>query len=180
MIPEEIYATFAGPIDNLAANRFFANANVAVNGGAKRVHLLIQSSGGFVGDGIAISNYLKNLPMEIITYNAGHVSSIAVIVFLAGKVRKASANATFMIHKASITLQVPATAEMLRVRVDSLSLDDGHVEAILHKHIQMPADKWLLHERGDLHLDAVVSKEYGLIHEISDFKVPSGAQIFNI
>jgi ATP-dependent Clp protease protease subunit len=43
---------------------------------------LVQSTGGFVGDGIAIYNYLRNVPIEIIAYNGGMVSSIAVLVFI--------------------------------------------------------------------------------------------------
>lgn len=180
MPQEDFYATFAGPIDNQAAHRFFAHVSAVINGGAKKAHLLIQSAGGYVGDGIAIHTYLKNLPIEIITYNAGNVSSIAVIVFLAGSVRKASSNATFMIHKSSYTPSAPVTAEAIRISADALEMNDRNTEKILRSYLTMPEDKWRLHERGDLHLDSNFSKECGLIHEISDFKLPQGTRIFNI
>jgi ATP-dependent Clp protease protease subunit len=60
-------------------------------------HILIQSNGGYVSDGICLYNYLSKLPIKIVTYNAGAVASIAVILYLAG--RALPATARFMVHK---------------------------------------------------------------------------------
>ena len=179
---KEAYFTFAGQIDNQSSARFFASINAALNAQAERIHLLIQSSGGYVGDGVALFNYLKNLPAEVITYNAGTIASTAVTVFLAGKIRRASETATFMLHKsgASIASQAIIGADALRNKAESVELDDLRTGIILRSHIEMPQDKWELHARGDLHLSAKAAKNYGLIHEISDFKIPAEAQVFNI
>src|SRR5262245_51143183 len=92
-LPTEIYATLTGPVDADMVRRVFNGGAVAVNGGIRRVHLLVQSAGGFVGDGVVLYNYLRNLPVEFITYNAGSVLSIAVLVYLAGSLRKVSKTA---------------------------------------------------------------------------------------
>ncbi len=97
--PSEIWATLAGVVDLQMTQRIFAFFADALRTGVKTVHLLMHSSGGFVTDGVGLYNYVANLPIEVITYNAGGVSSIAVIVFLAGKKRVADETATFMIHK---------------------------------------------------------------------------------
>jgi ATP-dependent Clp protease protease subunit len=160
--------------------RVFSAGPVAVNSKVRKIHLLIHSTGGFVGDGIALHNYLRNLPIEITTYNAGAVSSIAVIVYLAGKVRNVSKAATFMIHKSTITSPAPATAELLKLTTESLMVDDARSEAILRDYVNLPLKKWRAHERGPLTLTAEESVQFGLAHAIADWAPPAGASISTI
>lgn len=63
---------------------------------ALNVH--IHSGGGSVYDGLAIYNYLKNLPNEVNTYSSGLVASIASVIFLAGKERVINNTDNFLIH----------------------------------------------------------------------------------
>src|SRR5579859_1867486 len=98
-LPEEVYLTLTGLVDQDMVKRIFNSFAVAVNGGVKTAHMLIQSTGGMVSEGVAIYNYLRGLPINLITYNGGSVASIAVLVYLSGKTRKASATSTFMIHR---------------------------------------------------------------------------------
>lgn len=58
----------------------------------------ISSLGGAVTPGIAMYNYLKKQGFNIITHNFGEVSSAAILLYLAGKIRTASAISKFMIH----------------------------------------------------------------------------------
>jgi ATP-dependent Clp protease protease subunit len=95
----EAWLTFAGFIDNQACNRLFGHIGQIIQAKLSRIHLLIQSGGGIVGDGIAMYNVLSRLPIEVVTYNAGAAESIAVLPYLAGKTRRVSKNATFMIHR---------------------------------------------------------------------------------
>jgi hypothetical protein len=44
----------------------------------------------------------------------------------------------------------------------------------------MPQEQWNIHERGDLSIPAVETKEYRLIHSIEEFVVPLGNQLYNI
>ena len=106
----EIYATLAAPIDGALVQKIFAALNVAVTQKVETVHLLLHSTGGVIPDGIALYNYLRALPINLVTYNAGLISSIAVLPFLAAKERKASASARFMIHKATNSPAPGATA----------------------------------------------------------------------
>ena len=179
-LPREIYATFAGVIDAHSAQRVFQAFPVAVNGSVKKVHFLIQSSGGSVAEGIAIHNYLKSLPLELITYNCGAVSSIAVLMYLSGKLRRATANSTFMIHKTTFTFQGAATAMMMRLRADCAELDDRNTDAILKDHIKMPEEKWRSRDLADLTIGADEALKFALVHEIADFAPPAGCQLYNI
>lgn len=175
--PPEIYATLTGLVDADMVRRVFNAGATAVNAKIQKIHLLIQSTGGFVGDGIALHNYLRNLPIEITTYNMGSVMSIAVLVYLAGNVRRASESATFMIHKSTVTLGAPSDAALLKVSAEGLILDDARSEAIVRALVQLPPEKWQAHERGPLTLTSAESVQFGLAHAIGDWAPPAGASV---
>lgn len=176
----ELYATLAGRIDDQVVKRLFDRLAEMVRDGTPRLHLMIQSTGGIINDGIALYNYLKNLPIEITSYNAGTVQSIAVIVFLAAKKRCASRSATFMLHKATFYSGAPTTSVQLNAATQSLLVDDGRIENILKQTISMPEDKWNVHRFTDLFVTAEEALAYGLIDEIADFAPPAGAMLINI
>src|SRR6266478_7143336 len=121
--PSEIFATFAGSIDQNALQRIFSGVSGAMTSKVQRIHLLFQSTGGSVPDGVCLYNYLHSLPIEISLYNVGTVASIAALAYLGAKVRKTSASATFMLHRTQIIPQ-SATAERLQSIGKSVSLDD--------------------------------------------------------
>ena|SRR5713101_1421891 len=179
-LPKEVYGTFAGPIDQQAVQRFFYNFGLAVTNGVGRVHLLIQSNGGFVDDGISIYNYLANLPIEVISYNEGTVQSIAVLPYLAGKIRRCADNATFLLHKTTFNVPVDATAELLRGRAQAAESSDKRTDNILHASIQLSEEKWALRDKFGLTLSADEAAQAGLVHEIRHFTPPQGCQLFNI
>lgn len=177
---EDIYLTLAGTVDSQMAQRVFNSLALATQHGVKRVHLLIHSSGGFIPDGIGLYNYLKNLPLEIYTYNAGQVSSIAVTVYLAGTKRFASATGSFMIHKSHISPRAGSTSIELRELAKSLAREDARVESILKGSINMPKRLWMLHSKSDLYLSSEEALSFGLINAIQDFCPPHGSLVYNI
>lgn len=176
----EVFATLAGQINEQTVGKVFQSAAIAMTNKVQRIHLLMQTTGGLVGDGVALYNYLRNLPMEIIAYNAGAVQSIGVITFLGAKKRKASKTATFMIHRTHFTSQIPTSSAQLQAVTDSIAIDDERTEMILRDHLTMPSDKWDVHNHANLVLTAEDALEYGLIDEIADFSPPTEATIFNI
>lgn len=175
----EVYATFAGGIDDSAVQRFFSAFNAGINNKVKRVHLLVHSSGGMISDGIALYNYLNSIPIEIYTYNMGQVSSIAVLPFLSGARRFASSSAFFMIHKSHVTPQT-GTSTQLKEQARYLSLEDARVEGILKSGINLPTAKWRLHRYSNVHLTAEEAMSFGLITAVHDFIPPAGSQIYTI
>lgn len=176
----EIYATLAGRIDDAVVQRMFSQMSGAISGGVKRFHLMLQSTGGVINDGIALYNYLRCLPIDLITYNCGTVQSIAVSIFLAAKKRKASRSATFMIHKATFYSSAPTTSVQLSAATQSLKVDDDRIERILKEYIRLPEEKWDAHRFVDIFITAEEALQYGLIDEIADFVPPPGATLINI
>ena len=178
--PDEVYFTLAGPIDDLLAQRLFNSFAIATQQKVKKVHLLVQSAGGHVGSGIAIYNFLKGIPLEVVTYNCGAVYSIAVIVFLAGHTRIASPHASFMIHKTTASLNFPIGIDSIRTRAESIELDDKNTEDILREHIEMPDSKWDIHRKADLTISATDALDFKIVHQLGSFQVPQGGQLYNL
>jgi ATP-dependent Clp protease, protease subunit len=180
LAPVHAYWTFAGPIGEDAVTRTVRNIplmmQTAQNG---RLHFLMQSTGGMVGDGLWFHNFFKTCPRDLTVYNAGTLASIAVIAYLGSPKRVANANATFMIHRTTYQPQ-PATATNLKKAARILEIDDGRTEAILRDCANLTEDHWRLLEHQDLWLTAEEAKAVGIVHEIGDFTPPMGGPLFAV
>jgi ATP-dependent Clp protease, protease subunit len=185
LFPSEIYATLTGPVDQSMVQRVFQAFANAMHGGTKSVHLLFHSTGGTVGDGVALYDYFRSVPIDLRIYNGGSVSSIAVIAFLGAKQRYASAHATFVVHRsyAPSTLfnsAAAANAERLRGIAQGLEIDDARTRAILKANLNLSEEKLEEHLVSELPFDANRALQCGLITAISDFAPPVGTKFFNI
>ena len=141
VIPETVYATFAGMIDNQSLARIFQSFAGASQGGAKEVHLLFQSTGGTIADGLSLYRYFDALPLtlHIFPHYTGSVQSVAVLAYLGATFRHTSA-------RLGDDLQNPHLAPggrkccpfWLGAHIDSLLSDDARVEAILKAETNIP------------------------------------------
>jgi len=177
---KEGYFTLSGDVNSDMVHRVFEAVASMNEDGIETAHMLVQSNGGYVSDGLCLYNFLANAPVDFIMYNGGAVASIAVILFLSGKQRYASETARFMIHKSHATASPGSRPDALNIIVEGLRADDARTEAILRKHIELTPEQWGIHQYGDLHLNARDAKASGLIHDVVDFAPPRGAYLHNI
>jgi ATP-dependent Clp protease protease subunit len=178
--PTTIYATFSGTIDQMSLPRLFAAFNLAVNNKVENVHLLFQSTGGMIADGISLYNYLNALPINLFMYNTGSVQSVAVIAYLAGTVKYVSRHANFMIHKSHLLAPENANAARYGDLVEYLSAEDARLETILKDETSIPADKWALHASQNVHFTAQEAVDYDIADQIKEFVIPAGCQVYNL
>lgn len=178
--PEEIYCTLAGDIDQQMVARVFSNFSLAINNGVKTVHLLMQSGGGRVGDGLALYNYFRHLPLNVIGYNGGSIASIATYAYLGIVTRKASASAAFMIHRTYTTGTYPIRSENADALTDTLRKDDVRTALILQNDVKLSPKQMRTHRVHELWFTAEEAKTAGICHEIADFRAPIGSKIFAI
>ena len=176
---KEVCAAFAGQVDQPAVQRIFQGLGAAMNNNIAHVHMLFQSSGGYIGDGICLYNFFKTLPIDLTLYNVGNVCSAGVTAYLGAKERKASAHAAFMVHRTQSPGQ-PASAERLHAITQSVLLDDERTEAILRQHVTLPDDKWAVHKIADLWLSADEAVKAHLATGIGEFSPPPGQQVYVI
>lgn len=174
------FYTLSGDVNSDMVQRVFNAAAEMRANDIGTAHLLLQSHGGFISDGICIYNFLAKLPMRFITYNAGAVASIAVIVFLAGRQRHASATARFMIHKSHASPPGGARPEALQIIAEGLKADDRRTEAIVRQFVRLSEAQWNVHAHSDLHLTAEAALNAGMIDSIADFSPPADARLINI
>ncbi len=176
----EGYFTLSGDVNSDMVHRVFEAVSSMSEAGIETAHVLLQSNGGYVSDGLCLYNYLSNAPIKFVMYNGGAVASIAVILFLAGTRRYASETARFMVHKSHATASPGARPDALNIIVEGLRADDARTESILRKHIELTPDQWAIHQYSDLHLTARDAKVARVINEVADFAPPRGMHIRNI
>ena len=176
----EAWFTLSGDVNSDMVHRVFEAVAEMTEDGLETAHVLVQSNGGYVSDGLCLYNFLANSPVEFVMYNAGAVASIAVIVYLAGTRRYASETARFMVHKSHATASPGARPDALNIIVEGLRADDARTESILRKHIELAPEQWAIHQYSDLHLNARDARLAGMIHEVADFGPPRGARLSNI
>lgn len=177
---KSIYLTFSALIDQLAVQRFFAALSGAIQEGYDDVHLLMQTVGGNVPDGICLYNFFQSLAgVNLTIYNAGNIASAGVTAYLGGDKRIVYSTGTFMIHRSHATFQ-GANSDDVQARIASLVMDDKRTEAILANHLNLTAAQAEIHRSHDLWLDADEAVTAGLAHEKGEFWVPKGARIHNV
>jgi len=176
--PKTLYMGYCGPIDTPGVGRIASAFNEAVNQQFDAVHMTFTSNGGFVSDGIYLYNHIRSLPLAVTIHNSGMVASIAASIFVAAERRTACSNAMFMIHP--VHTQANGAHAALRSTLESAIADEERIDAILKERAAIPDDVLDQRRSVDLFFAAQKALEYGLIHEVTDFTLPAGNQIFNI
>jgi ATP-dependent Clp protease protease subunit len=170
-----VYATFSGQIDQVNAQKLI-NALIVGSGQYGHIHLLFQSHGGFIGDGVCLYNFFRAYTTELTLYNTGAVSSMAAIAYLGGKHRKVSKYGTFMIHRSTIS-PLNATVARLQAAAESLKIDDQRTDEILRSHVELSQDQWDKLNYVDLTFSAEEAVKIGMADEIAEFLPPPTAKI---
>ena len=178
LAPEEIWAIYCGDINAANVAKLLQGLTNVTATGTKRVHLLFQSWGGFVGDGVFLYNVLKKLGIEVVLYNAGQVASAASLAFLGAHSRKATANSVFMIHRSTVPADRPGV-DRLKAVTANLSIDDARVEEILRTHLKLPEELWTQFSYHDVYLTGTDAVSFGMADEIGEFSPPVGAKVLN-
>src|SRR6478672_8127892 len=174
---KEAWFTLSGDVNSDMVHRVFEAVSGMTEDGIETAHVMVQSNGGYVSDGLCLYNFLANSPIEFVMYNGGAVASIAVILYLSGTRRYASETARFMVHKSHATASPGARPDALNIIVEGLRADDARTESILRKHIELAPEQLAIHQYSDLHLTARDAKITGMITDIGDFAPPKGAHL---
>ena len=178
-LPEVIYGVFCGGIEQATAQKFVNTLAVAMASKVKHVHLLFQSTGGYVGDGVFLYNYFRSIPIELTLYNVGQIASAGVVAYLGAKSRKTSKTGMFLLHRTTNTTQF-ATSTKLNHMAKSLVLDDERTDAIVKGHVKLPPELWKEHEHHDVYLSGEEAIKFGLADGIAEFSPPAGTHVFNV
>ncbi len=173
------YFGFTGMIEPGGVGRIAGALNSAVNSGLEQVQLSFSSNGGYVADGIYLFNHIRALPLHLVIYNTGSVSSIAVSVFLAATERYCSAHAMFMIHPTTMG-GAEMTARRLQSTLDAALADDDRTDNILRQRSRIPDQVLAARRHSEVHISPHQAVDFGLVQGVREFALPRGEQIVQI
>jgi len=78
---------FLCEVNEYTVTQLLDSVKILIKKGYERIIILISSPGGNVFYGLSAFNFLRGIPVEIITHNFGSVDSTAGIIFCAGSKR---------------------------------------------------------------------------------------------
>jgi ATP-dependent Clp protease, protease subunit len=174
-----VYAVFCGMVEQITAQKFVSFLTASQNMRHQHVHVLFQTAGGFVSDGVFLYNFFRAMSVELSLYNAGQVSSAGVIAYLGASHRITNAGATFMVHRSSNSATAAGSAKLQNI-AKSLVLDDERTETILKAHVALPQELWTEMQYHNVFLSANDAVQFGMADGIGDFSPPKGFQVFNV
>jgi len=176
-----VCVSFVSQIDLATTSPLIATLSELVNKNHDEIHLFLSTSCGSVADGIAIYNFIRALPVPLITYNIGQVNSIGNVVYQAGENRIASKTCSFMFHGVGFDIK-NARMELkdLRERTQSIENDQGLITNIMVERTSLPVDKVnsMFLEMENIGADEAL--ECGLTDEVTDFRLPNGMPIVSL
>ena len=175
----EAYIRLTAPITPNSTERLFQIIDQKYKSGVDKLHLLLSTPGGSVAHGISIYNYLRGLPIEIITCNIGTVDSIGVIIYCAGEMRISVPNARFFLHPIGLDVLQPTRVDehWLKETQSSLRIDQANIAKIIAATTgkESTAIEHDISERKSLFPDEAI--KYGLVKEIASELLPREADL---
>ena len=149
------------------------------NMGIAEVHFVASTPGGGVAEGLALYNFLRGLPLKLVTHNVGSVNSIGNVVFLAGAERYACPQSTFMFHGVGFDSPVGQhwNKKFLRERLDGILHDEERIGKVIEDNGSLDAAVIADLFKEMQTKDAAYAVSAGIVHEIRDVRIPTGAPI---
>ena len=180
---KEAYIRFMASVNDQTMNSLCSLVDSAITNEYERIHLMIASTGGGIHAGLDAYNLLKQSPIEIYTYNMGHVESIAVILFCIGDKRFSCEHARFMIHEGEwcFSLIESLTASKMEKRVEDLKTNQNTIIDILAKTANKSNGFFEEMAKKITYFTPQQAKDYGIVTDmVTEPFIQKGAQIFAV
>jgi ATP-dependent Clp protease protease subunit len=174
-----VYILFAAEITPNTQETLTSALGTCVNAGAAEIYLAVSTPGGNVGNGIALYNFMRSLPIKITTHNTGNVNSIGNVIFLAGQERYAVPYSTFMFHGVGFDVQRGDRFEErnLREGLQGILADQNRIGSIIEERTNLNSRQVKQLFRFAQTKDTTYAAKVGIIHELREFKIPSGSPV---
>jgi len=177
-----VYVSFSAEINVKTTESLIAVMSNLANLGVRQVYLILNTPGGFVANGLNLYNMLQGMPFELTTHNAGNVDSIGNVIFLAGTIRYATSNATFMFHGVGfdITSKQRLEEKGLRELMGTVNSDQRRIGSIIAQHTNLSTREIAELFREAKTKDASWAINKGIVHEIRDVQIPAGCPVISL
>jgi ATP-dependent protease ClpP protease subunit len=128
-----------GEINDETVANTIASLEEAKELGFKAIDLVICSEGGFIDYGNALIDYVIHFPLPIITTSYGGVSSMAVVIFQLGIIRRMTPLSILTIHHSQGAPE--GTAEKLINESEIIKYQDEMLFALMAIRSKIPLKK---------------------------------------
>jgi len=165
-----------GPIDDFMANLVVAQLLfLEAENPDKDINLYINSPGGVITSGLSIYDTMKFIKPDVSTMCIGQAASMGSFLLSAGAKGKRYAlpNSRVMIHQPSGGAQGQATDIEIQAR-EILYLRE-RLNKMYADHTGQPVDRIARDVERDFFMSSDQAKEYGLIDQIVERRVPAAA-----
>ncbi|TDU30706.1 ATP-dependent Clp protease protease subunit [Panacagrimonas perspica] len=162
-----------GPIDDYMANLVVAQLLFLESENPdKDIHLYINSPGGVITSGLSIYDTMKFIKPDVATMCIGQAASMGAFLLSAGTKGKRYSlpHSRIMIHQPSGGAQGQATDIEIQAR-EILFLRE-RLNKLMAEHTGQPIERISKDVERDYFMSAEMAKEYGLIDQILDKRVP--------
>jgi ATP-dependent Clp protease protease subunit len=176
--PKDVYLMFCGSIDEKSAQRIMNALNIASQQ-EQHAHIVLQCTGGMIGDGVCLHNYLVAFPGNVTLYNIGQIASMGLITFLGANERVAHEHSTFMMHSPTAAAVAMSPDALERAR-NSLNIDDARIKKIVESRVTVTPDQWTQLRHHELWFTAPDAVKSGIATRIGNFSPPAGSPIYTI
>ena len=179
-IPQIAYVIFTAEITPTTIEAPIQALSKLAQQGVPEIYFVISTPGGNVAAGITLYNFLRGLPMKITMHNIGNVDSIGNAVFLAASTRYACPHSTFMFHGVGFDRQAGRYEEkILREMLNGITADQDRIASIIGTHTDIPKNEAVKLFREAQTKTAEFADERGIVDEIRQFQLPSGAAVIS-
>ena len=162
-----------GPIDDYMANLVVAQLLFLESENPdKDIHLYINSPGGVITSGLSIYDTMKFIKPDVATMCIGQAASMGAFLLSAGTKGKRYSlpHSRIMIHQPSGGAQGQATDIEIQAR-EILFLRE-RLNKLMAEHTGQPLERIARDVERDYFMSAEMAKDYGLIDQILDKRVP--------
>ena len=179
---QTFYVKFFAPVIPETVAALMQVVDGKLQQGARKMGLLISTPGGDVFQGLSVYNYLKGIPLEIVTHNFGSADSVGVVLFCAGTHRLSVPHARFLLHGVMCNFPQPMSLEEMQLeeRLKGLQIDTGNIARIVADTVKKDRKEILEAMRSRTTLYPEEAVRYGLVHEIKSDLFPPGAEVISI
>jgi len=175
-----VYIKFYAGVNADSVNKLMTIVEEQLKLGAERIVLLISSVGGQVFHGISAYNFLKGIPVEVITHNFGSVDSSAGVIYCAGSKRYSVPHARFLIHGVSFTMQGTFEEKQLEEKLKILRIDTESIAGVLASTTGKSEAEIEKAMSDRTTLNPEKAKDFGLVDEIKEDLVEPGNEVISI
>ena len=153
-----------------------------IDDGVQSITLLLSSPGGNVYHGILVHNFLKGVPIEIVTHNINVCDSISAVIYAAGDRRLSVPHGRFLLHgiNAGFPQNINLSEVQLEERLSMIRNDTNNIAGILAAAAGKTEEEVHQDMRQGLTLDPEGAMSYGLVHEIREDLYPGGTQVVQV